>query len=111
MKDIKLLDYQVADLVAKYIRYSNHWDLKSWLTSLISKKDIKYNLFKQDIEKLISEYIREIQRLQICGILYGVCNEKMIDKYLWGVDEYGASINPTFINRFTEIIENHKGRC
>lgn len=109
MYDVKLFDYQIAELVGKYVRYSNRWDLKGWLQDLLHiKSNTPYNLFKKDIENLLGEYIREIQRLQVCGILYGPCNQKMIDKYLWGVDEYGASINPEFVSRFTDIIEKYK---
>ena len=111
MKDIKLCDYQISDITARFIKYSNRWDIKSWLTNLLSRtNDTVYTEFKQDVERLVSEYVEEIQRLQICGILYGPCNEKMIYKYLFGVDSFGASVCPRFINDFNRIVDEYKGR-
>lgn len=110
MYKVELLDYQISELTAKYIRYSHRWDLKEWLTHLLNKKDENYRLFKYQVEGLIYKYVKEVQRLQICGILYGPCNQKMIEKYLWGVDEFGASVNPEFMKRFAAIVDEYRGK-
>jgi hypothetical protein len=110
MYKVELLDYQLSELTAKYIKYIHRWDLKEWLTHLLNKKDENYRLFKYQVEGLIYKYVKEVQRLQICGILYGPCNQKMIDKYLWGVDEFGASVNPDFMKRFAAIVDEYKGK-
>lgn len=110
MYKVNLLDYQISEIVAKYVRYANRWDVKDWLVHFVHRKDEKSVLFRRAVEELVCEYVQEIQRLQVCGILYGPCNDKMIDKYLWGVDEYGMSVNKEFVNRFTKIVEEYKGK-
>lgn len=110
MYKIELLDYQISELTAKYIKYSHRWDLKEWLTHLLNKKDENYRLFKYQVEGLIYKYVKEIQRLQICGILYGPCSQKMLEKFLFGVDEFGTSVNERFILEFTKILDEYNGK-
>ena len=110
MYKVELLDYQISELTAKYIKYSHRWDVKEKIMQMFNKKDEHYKAFKYQVEALIYKYVKEIQRLQVCGILYGPCNDKMIDKYLFGVDEFGASVNERFILEFTKIVDEYKGK-
>ena len=110
MYKVELLDYQISELTAEFIKYSHRWDLKERLTHLLNKKDENYRLFKYQVEGLICKYVKEVQRLQICGILYGPCDQKMIRKFLFGVDEYGMSVNPEFMKRFAAIVDEYRGK-
>ncbi len=100
---VELLDYQVAELVGKYMRYTGRFNLKKdLLDRLAHRNDPEFYSAMMD---LLATHINELQRLRVVGLLKYPVNAKTIESYLWGVDEYGASINPRWIAEFDALME------
>lgn len=102
---VEMLDYQVAEMVGYYMRYTGRFNLKKdLLDRMFHKNDPElYNAMMD----LLATYINELQRLRVVGLLKYPVNNKTIESYLWGVDEYGASINPRWISDFDALMEKY----
>lgn len=105
---IALMDYDFAEMVGKFMKYTGKFDLRKDLLRLISNKSDPE--FRKELSELLEKYIDEIHRLHNCGILYGVPNEKMINKYLWGTDQMGMTVNERWIEEFNAIVEKYTGK-